>query len=336
MHQLQSQPHRPVPARILANIFHHLVPSAPDESDPLRLLTEFDDDMKTLCLVCSRWKRIAYGTPALWSTIVLVEGTSSLRVARHLDRSCFHPLRICIVGRATITARRGAAASSDFDRCMAMAKAHYHRWKTLWVFNVHDALRAILPPKLPHLAEVTFRDVTIGSEINAMPIVYAPRLQHLTATTASSIRGQSYYSAFNGCENLRRVAVSEPRSLRQWRQLRIFLSSNAQHIMHLKIGSHSRRRNLTIPTKPVFPGEEFSLPYLATLVLDGTSNHNWILRRLYAPSLNRIIVNGGFINVQNVWRSAALNTDLVCGDYADFSTTDSLVTYVSRSTDRTS
>lgn len=160
----------------------------------LERYVDFDDTVSSkrnhylscICLVSSLWKEIAYGTPQLWSLVLVpyrTTQTSSPHVDYHvqerqLDRARNAPLDI-ILSRPNTWGVYSTYTHPDVWVFWQLLTKNYEQWRSLRIDHINidkvEELRTLFPPLLPNLMDAR---IEITTALPPFPVSSAPRLRH--------------------------------------------------------------------------------------------------------------------------------------------------------------
>jgi hypothetical protein len=123
--------------------------------------------------VCRKWRRVALGTPQLWTSIALEHTTDTplkvnpfLAIPQWLSRSGCLPLEIYI-GDGLEKLFASEKHSPAFRSCMTMLGDHFHRCRSFHITNAFpDILSAMFPPG-------RCRDASSLREIRVIPSIFS-------------------------------------------------------------------------------------------------------------------------------------------------------------------
>lgn len=142
--------------------------------------------LSSTCLVSTVWKDIAYGTPQLWSLVVVDWNNSHLSTTdpvypaqtSQLTRIKRNPLDIILRCSVPRTYSRPSYHHPQFWRLWKDLKSRSDQWRSLridgWDIRSARELHSLFPPSLPNLVEARTQ---LRSTSILTPVVSAPRLR---------------------------------------------------------------------------------------------------------------------------------------------------------------
>ncbi|KAK1232666.1 hypothetical protein PQX77_003193 [Marasmius sp. AFHP31] len=245
--------------------------------------------------VSQRWRQIALGTGALWTTIFVQPGASHEAVSAYLERSSGSLLDVIIVcdGPPYDDDERSRAHQKTFD----LALLHISRWRRCWFDSPRDDIDS---PFLPCLTPV-----------------HAPALEYLSIGVESSNRlrppqrgGLSIESTpgmfKGGCPRLRFVYL---RGVAVWffcPPMSTVIALSIEHTRQIRISLPEFRALLkSSPSLTHFSisgdilgdqswpqSESITMPALRSLAISSfrASNYSSILLAIDAPRLRKIVL----------------------------------------------
>jgi len=191
-YRISLAPHKKLPPEILGRIFQYCIA---DKTVIPPLLHENLGDLLRLCHICSYWRRVALGTPTLWSRI-------SVRIGFGIGLSSFDILDVA----TTLLSRSGVSTPLSI-RLTVTSRG----------LVPEDAVQVLINPYINHYQEITL----IMLPISFLPLLWLPvgsaevlevlDLKLYTPPSHESLDGHSWsdvLAVFNSAPRLRSVTFT--------------------------------------------------------------------------------------------------------------------------------